>query len=256
MNKAFKKSYRVRIVLLAASAIAAICLFVFKDFQSACLRVMTPLLAFALGFVLSKIIYNAMSLNENMSFLSVLYVELNPEKFIEIYAPVVDGFKKISEKYTSSSYITDAYLSLGMYEKALEYNERMKVGIKGESLESLDLVMTLRIMLLEGRNDEAEDIVGKLYDLSDSVVKKKGQLAAGIVRMTEPYRDYLDALSSGEEPEGLVSVKESNEVTIRRLEAAKLLEMLYQSRGDGSNEERMRQYILKEEKGCRFEKKS
>jgi hypothetical protein len=176
--------------------------------------------------------------------LAQLYMELDPEGFLERAAPLIQIETDPTTRVTTQIHLANGYLALGEFDQALSCLEQLDLPAKALELRGLVMSNQVTCLLQQGRAGAAERKMGQLRAL----LREKGcpPQFAQKARQALGYQTLCLKILRGEavEPQVLERDFEVSRNQLHRVSVQLQLARLYQARGDQEGFQRARDYVL------------
>ncbi len=246
MIQGFKRSRIASAALMAAAVVISVVIwFRDKDYP-----VFIPLIASTLmigiGYFSSRVLGNVLASMENTRCLGYLHMELDPQKFLQVYRDVPGRMKAgSSDAAICRSYLADGYAAAGEYEEAIRL---LSQETPADNLPVKGLYASNRAAcyLHMGRLEEARNALEELEQVIDACRQNKGELARNLTGSLNLYRQQLRCLEGkAVDTEELEDAFQRAQYHIRRLEIAKILAMYHIRQGNAAEAGKQLSYLRK-----------
>ena len=199
MTSCFRQSFWIHAGFSAAGAVAALAVFQGMPEQHAAVRILIAISAFGAFFVLGRIAAVTYASARHRRILDVLYRQLKPSAFVELYRPLSRRCRRNEIQHALTvNYLACAYAAEGDFSRAvsllaeLEF-DRLRFHRLGA--EVLTLNNLCRICLQSGDVDEAEKRYAALMELKDQAEVRQPALARNLGNNMRLYREHLNLLN-------------------------------------------------------------
>lgn len=209
--------------------------------------VLVPLIAsvlmLALGAVAARLLGNVLAGMENTRYLGYLHMELDPEKFLEHYAPVPQRMKG-QGALIARAYLADGYWAAGAYDKALPL---LQGPLPTPALRGLYCARRAACSLAMEDTGLAAQALEELSGVIDGCRLERPELAANLQTELTIYRQHLACLEG--KPADIAWLEDAfraAQYNIRRLEIQKVLALAARNAGDEAAARKALTYLRKE----------
>ena len=125
MIRCFLKSRIISVGILFLFLILAVAVVVNDLDKPIYIPIIACILLLGLGIILSRLAGNIVADRENMHLLSILHIDLDPERFITAYLPVVNRLPEGSRlRLIAEGYLAVGYDAAGRFDEALSLLEK------------------------------------------------------------------------------------------------------------------------------------
>ncbi len=237
MIRCFRSSKLVIAAALVVSAALCVAVFLVRSDVVLWINIVTALLVLALGLAVGGLIANMVASNANSKLLGILYVQLDPERFISAYREVPGKLAKGSYLRTvTSSYLAAGYAAKGDYALARQTlfcdpaptrSEKSDLALKALIHDNL-----CEFALLDGDAQTAKSELSALRDVLKRAQAQNPELVKNYDATLSLYEQWLPTLSGKTADVTLLDeLAKRTPVQLRRLEMQSLSAQSYARRG-------------------------
>ncbi|MCR5809845.1 MAG: hypothetical protein K6G34_00335 [Lachnospiraceae bacterium] len=163
-------------------------------------RIFLFAMSIAAGIIISRTLASQIANRKLQSIYKILYKDLNPRRFIEEFAPLLETVpKNLAEYMTGCCHLSFAYEALGEFDDA--YN--VISGLKPEELRlhalsttSLITNQKANLSILTWQEDRARALISDLEVLRSAASKRAATLAQNLGECIRLHNARLDAKNS------------------------------------------------------------
>ncbi len=206
-------------------------------------------LTLAIGLILARLLGSIVASLQNTRVMSLLHVDLQPEKFLAKYERVPAALPKNSKSHVlACAYLADGYAAAGRFDEAaaaLCPPERAGFG-EDAALEALYYNNLCAYALGAGRLTDARDAADRLLQVLTGARAQNPALAENMAAREKLYRNHLAALRGQHvDRTWLEQQLNASHFLLHRLEMAQVLAIAARNYNDSAAEE---QYLTMLEK--------
>lgn len=246
MIRAFRRSRIVCGAILAVSVVIAIAIWFRDRAYPVFIPIIASVLMLGIGYFSARVAGNLLANMENTRYLGYLHMELDPEKFLSIYADIPGRLQPGSQaEAIYRSYLADGYAASGNYGKALELLDR---PIPAGSLALQGLYAANRCGCCLGAGDAVRggQALEELKQVIDMARSEKPELAKNLSHAMTLHQQHYNCLTGAAvDREALTDAFDHAQYNLRRLEIAKVLAMDALNRSDRDMAKKQLQYLRK-----------
>ena len=235
MVKCFSKSRIFAGMIWIFYVLLAGILLVRRPATPVLIRIFVVMVLVVTGYLIGHLAGNLVADNENTKLLKILYVDLEPGRFLEISQPVLKALSEKSSKYgICSSYYADALALQNKYKEASAFMEQsFQYMPEKPSLKGLYLGSRLRYALLANDKEKAAEYKGELDRLFGTLeASGNKKLKLNLKQNYHGYMEYSNYLNHKTYHLDVIQDSyENSPVLTRKLEFAFLLSRMYRERG-------------------------
>lgn len=244
MIYAFKRSRIAAALVLAASVLVTVLIWIRDRAYPAYIPLIASALMLAIGILAARLLGNVLASMENTRYLGYLHMELDPKKFLEYYREVPGRMKRDSAA-VSRTYLADGYWADGQFEKAVE-TVGTALPETDPALRGLYATKLAAYYLAMEHTEAAWEVMTVLEEVIDGCRMKKPDLARNLQESLTLYRQHLDCLT-GEtvDSDWLRDAFSTAQYNIRRLEIQKVLAITALRKGNREEAGKALAYLRK-----------
>lgn len=198
--------------------------------------VIASLLMLGIGFIAARLVGNVIANQQNTKLLGILHVDLDPEKFVKLYRPVVNALNPASRDYAiACTYLADGYAAAEEYDKAVDTLCPRFEGKKGDDYAMMGLYYSNLCAYALGKEqlEQAAEAMEHLQSVIDICGAGNPALANNLSNSLRLHKNRVAALNGGRVETGwLKEMHQDAQYVLRRLEISKTLAMDAVNRGD------------------------
>lgn len=255
MIRGFKRSrIASAAVMICSVAVAVAAWFWDKDYPFF-IPLIASILMIGVGYFSSRVLGNVLASMENTRYLGYLHMELDPDKFLNVYRDVPGQMKPgSSDAAICRSYLADGYAASGDHGKAIQILSE-DPPVDNLPVQGLYASNRAACYLHMGRLGEADGELKNLERIIDACRLNRAELARNLETSLKIYRQYQSCLAGAAvDVPYLEDMFQKAQYHIRRLEIAKILAQYFLREGDPAAAEKHLSY-LRENGGMTFYKR-
>ena len=246
MIRAFRRSRIACGAIMAVSVVIAVAIWFRDRAYPVFIPMIASVLMLGIGYFSARVVGNLLANMENTRYLGYLHMELDPEKFLSVYADVPGRLQQNSHaEAIYRSYLADGYAAAGNYEKALEL---LCIPIPAGSLALKGLYAANRCSCSLGLGDTVHGgkALEELKQVIDTARSEKPELAKNLSQTLPLHQQHYNCLTGAAvDREALTDAFDHAQFHLRRLEIAKVLAMDALNRGDRDMVKKQLLYLRK-----------
>jgi len=255
MIRCFKKSMLATGLVWALAIVIAVLVWIRNADRELYIPIIATICLLGIGYISGKLLGSIIAARENQKLLSLLHVDLEPEKFIEAYREIPAKADKGADRIIAYSYLADGYAAAGDPDRALETLSAEvtdKHGNKKDSLICLYFNNRCHYQLLAGQKDEAKHSQAALLKAIAGAKAQNPDLAKNMNEKAFLWENYLKYYDG--KPVNVTDLERfisKSQFAIDRLEGKYLLKLHYE-RGHQKDESARLAQEIKNEGGKHF----
>lgn len=213
------------------------------------------------GAVLGRI-YAAFWCNKKLrEYNSLLYTQVEPERFLEVFTPVVNKAPRDNIAYVDGcNKLAYAHEALGRFEEAMALVAPLKPEeLKNHALGGMAITCNqqMRLLLLQEKQDEAREMLQQLRNIAEAAMERAPSLGKNTNECVRLYEIWLAVLDGQPADESyLLEEIQLSQNRIHKSEMQLLLARAYENRGDQLQADELRMEALTTGMGLWAERKA
>lgn len=234
MIRCFKKSIFASAGIFLSTIVVCVFIWIRNLGNSFYIPLIATGLMFLIGICSGIILGNVISSSENSRLLSILHVDLDPERFVRKYECVPNKASK-AQRAIAISYLADGYSAMGQQDKALQTLSSDFSDRKGNEVLSLRCLYhnnRCHYMLLKRDVEAARKEIINFWKVLETTKKENEALYKNMKEAYLFYRNWLNYYEGKAVDTIMLSRKiQTVPFLIRRMEMQYLLAMTYERDG-------------------------
>lgn len=214
-----------------------------------------------LGVVLGRIYAGFWAKRKLQGYSELLYVNVEPEKFLEVFGPIVDRTPKTTIDYVDGcNKLAYAHEALGQFDEAMALVAPLKPEeLKNHSLGGIAITCNqqMRLLLLEEKVEEAKEVLQQLRNIEEVAMQRAPALGRNTHECVRLYENWLAVLE--EQPADEAYLEEEIQLSRNRIHKSEIqlvLAKAYENRGEQAMADELRLDVLTTGKGLWAERKA
>lgn len=214
-----------------------------------------------LGVVLGRIYAGFWAKRKLQSYSQLLYVQVEPEKFLEDFGPIVQRTPKTTIDYVDGcNKLAYAHEALGQFEEAMALVAPLKPeDLKNHSLGGMAITCNqqIRLLLLQEKVEEAQEVLQQLRNIAEVAVARAPALGRNTNECIRLYENWLSVLNG--QPTDEAYLEEEIQLSKNRIHKSEIqlvLAKAYEDRGEQEKADELRLDVLSTGKGLWAERKA
>lgn len=177
---------------------------------------------------------------------SLLYVQVEPEKFLETFAPIVAQTPKNTIAYVDGCVkLAYAHEALGQFDKAMACLAPLEPEkLKNHTLGGMAITCNqkMRLLLLQGNVQEAAECLTSLRAIADTAVERAPALGRNTQECVRLYENWLSVLNKQPADEDYLA--EEVRLSKNRIHMSEIQLVLAQAAANRTDPEQSRQLLV------------
>lgn len=244
--------------MLLGSALGAVIAFLFREQLTASVpgyfRLFFLLLPVIICAVAGRIFAAFWATRKLAEYNALLYTQVEPEKFLEVFAPVVKKVPKDNIAYVDGcNKLAYACEALGRFDEAMDYIEPLEPEkLKSHSLGGLATTCSnlTRLLLLQENPEEARNALEQLRLVAETALERAPALGRNAQECVRLYENWLLVLEGQPTDESYLEEEiRLSKNRIHKSEIQLVLAKAYENRGHTDSAEELRLEALSTGKG-------
>lgn len=232
MIRGFRKSRIASGLILLVTLAICVAVWVWNGNRPLYATILSTILLWGIGICVSTLVGNIVSARENSRLLTILHVDLDPERFLREYQSVPKHLPEKSYNHAvACSYLADGYAAAGQPEEALRVLSSRTTNRKGEEVLSLQCLYhsnRCKYELQMGDTEAAKQDFALLKKDIAKAVRENPSLAKSMQDYAEWYENWIAFQEKRSVNLNLLTKKtEECQFVIRQLQLRDLLMQVY-----------------------------
>lgn len=213
------------------------------------------------GVILGRICAGVWANRKLREYNALLYTQVEPERFLEVFTPVVNKTPKDNIAYVDgSNKLAYAHEALGQFDEAMAWVAPLKPEeLKNHALGGMAITCNqqMRLLLLQEKTDEAREVLQQLRNIAEAAMERAPSLGKNTSECVRLYENWLAVLDGQPADETyLLEEIQLSQNRIHKSEIQLLLARAYENRGDQLQADELRMEVLTTGKGLWAERKA
>lgn len=213
------------------------------------------------GVVLGRIYAGFWANRKLREYNALLYTQVEPEKFLEVFAPIVDKTPKDNIAYVDGcNKLAYAHEALGQFAQATARVEVLKPEeLKHHALGGMAITCNqqIRLLLLQEKPEEAREILEQLRNIAEAAATRAPALGRNTSECIRLYENWLLVLDGQPADEAyLLEEIQLSQNRIHKSEIQLLLARAYENRGERLQADELRLEAMTTGKGLYAERRA
>lgn len=259
----FRKQINLFMILGALLGIALGIVFYSQDSSTipGYFKMFFILLPAFVGVILGRIYAGFWANKKLRKYNALLYTQVEPAKFLEVFTPIVRNAPKDNIAYVDGcNKLAYAHEALGQFEEAMAWVAPLKPEtLKHHTLGGMAITCNqrMRLLLLQEKQDDARKTLQELRDIAEAAMSRAPSLGKNTNECVRLYENWLAVLDGQPADETyLLEEIQLSQNRIHKSEMQLLLARSYENQGDQLQADELRMDALTTGQGLWAESKA